>query len=140
MVGQDANGDRFERVMIVDRSIDAPQTIDFLDEQITRPVGEGDREKENAALGIDATIFWHSCSYRGWRWWARFALPTLRVGRPIKSRPSPEDRRPDPDMRGPKLDRNSKIGAHAHRQVFQAVARGDFCCQREMRGGGVVDR
>ena len=52
----------------------------------------------------------------------------------------PEDRRPHTDMGGAELDRDREIGAHAHRQVFQAVARGDLGGQREMRRRRLVDR
>jgi hypothetical protein len=43
-------------------------------------------------------------------------------------------------MRGAELDRDRKIGAHAHRQILQAIARSDLGCQREMRRRGIVDR
>ena len=43
-------------------------------------------------------------------------------------------------MGGAELDRDRKIGAHAHRQVLQPVARGDLRGQREMRRRRIVDR
>src|SRR5450432_128901 len=51
-----------------------------------------------------------------------------------------EDRRADADMGGAELDRGREVGAHAHGQILQAVARGDFRGQREMRRGRIVDR
>ncbi len=51
-----------------------------------------------------------------------------------------EDRRTDPDMGGAELDRDRKIGAHAHRQLGEAVALGDLRGQREMRRRRLIDR
>ena len=42
-------------------------------------------------------------------------------------------------MRGTELDRDGEVGAHAHRQLRQTVARGDLGGQREMRPRRVVD-
>src|SRR5579862_4171276 len=52
----------------------------------------------------------------------------------------PEDRRADANMGRAELDRDSEVGAHAHRQVLQAVARGDLRGQRKMRRRRVIDR
>jgi len=40
-----------------------PQPIDFLDQQIARTVGKNDREKEDTAFEICATIVGHDASY-----------------------------------------------------------------------------
>src|SRR5580692_980694 len=52
----------------------------------------------------------------------------------------PEYRGPDTDMRGTELDRGREIGAHAHRQMLQAVARGDLRGQYEMWRRRLVHR
>jgi hypothetical protein len=39
----------------LDGLIDAPQTIDFFDQQVVRPLCKDDGEKENAAFGTDVT-------------------------------------------------------------------------------------
>ena len=54
--------------------------------------------------------------------------------------PVPENRRADAHMGGAELNGGRKIGAHAHRQFLQAVARRDLRGQREMRRRRIVDR
>jgi hypothetical protein len=51
-----------------------------------------------------------------------------------------EDRRADANVRGAHLDGRGKIGAHAHRQQFQSVARSDLCGQREVRRRRILER
>ena len=51
-----------------------------------------------------------------------------------------EYRRADAHMGRAELDRGREIGAHAHRQILQPVARGDLCGQCEVRRRRIVDR
>src|SRR3954470_15515302 len=60
------------------------------------------------------------------------------TGRRISLLALSEDRAPDPDVRGAELDRGLVIGAHAHREPRQPVARRDLGEEREMRRGRLV--
>jgi hypothetical protein len=54
--------DCLERVSPLNGLIDAPQAIDFFDQQAARPLREDDGEKEDAAFGTN--ISRHDVSYR----------------------------------------------------------------------------
>ena len=51
-----------------------------------------------------------------------------------------EDRAADAHMRRAEFDGDFEIAAHAHRQDFDSVARGDLVEQSEMRRGLLIDR
>ena len=61
--------------------VDVPKTIDLVDQEAVGPLRENDGEKESTAFG--ANVLRHDVSYCNLKWfqgwWARFALPTLRV-------------------------------------------------------------
>src|ERR1700758_2702518 len=65
--------------------------------------------------------------------------PLAWPGRQLLMFALPEDRAADADMGGAELYSGGEIGAHAHRQIRHAVARGDFCRQREMRRRRLVN-
>src|SRR6202043_2326601 len=50
-----------------------------------------------------------------------------------------KNRAADPYMGGAQLSRELEIGAHAHRERQNPVARGDLVQKREMRRGLIVD-
>ena len=64
----------------------------------------------------------------------------IMIVRDDGSSPAPEDRGADANMRCAELDRDGEVGAHTHRQLLQAIARGDFCGQRKVRRRRLVDR
>src|ERR1700731_1914208 len=51
----------------------------------------------------------------------------------------PKNRAADPYMGRAELDREFEIGAHAHRERQNPIARGDLVQKREMRRGLIVD-
>src|SRR5690349_4950601 len=57
-----------------------------------------------------------------------------------KSRSLAEDGGADAHVRRPHSDGGRKIGAHAHRQKLEPVARRDLGGEREMRPGRLVER
>jgi hypothetical protein len=63
VIGQDANRNCFKGPPLLNSTVGLPQPIDFLDQQIARTVGENDREKEDTAFEICATIAGHDASY-----------------------------------------------------------------------------
>src|ERR1700722_161603 len=65
MVRQNANCDGFEWIPLLDISIDMPETVNLIDQQIARAFGKNDSEKENAAFG--SNISGHDASYHGYR-------------------------------------------------------------------------
>jgi 2-keto-4-pentenoate hydratase len=67
-----------------------------------------------------------------WLWVPAFAGTT--------NLPRAKNRRAHAHMGRAERDRDRKIGAHAHRQILQPVARGNLRGQREMRRRGVVER
>ena len=79
-----------------------------------------------------------SLSYGGTS--SRTLLATTRMGTEPEPSPMSENRRADAHMGGAELDRDREVGAHAHRQIFQPVARGDLRGQRKMRRRRIVDR
>jgi hypothetical protein len=62
MIGQNADRDGLKRVPPLNGLIDAPEAIDFFDQQVARPLREDDGEKEDAALGTNVSR--HDALYR----------------------------------------------------------------------------
>jgi hypothetical protein len=79
MVRQDANRHGFERSALLHRGVDAPQSLDMLNQQVARPIGERDGEEENSTFDASASVTGHRSGDRDA--WARRAksapLPTL---------------------------------------------------------------
>src|SRR5579871_5788135 len=100
-------------------------------ESITTGVG--------SAKNVDTPFGVSSRDYAVWIPGSRFARPGMtKRARPLP--PMPEDRGPHADMRGAELDGDGVVGAHAHREIRQPVARGDLGGQREMRRRRLVYR
>ena len=59
VIGQDADRDGFERAALLDGSIDNSQSINLVQQQPARPVGENDGEEENAAFEFRSDVSWH---------------------------------------------------------------------------------
>src|ERR1700704_3687928 len=59
VVGQDANCDGLERMPLLNRPINTPETVDVPQEHVTRSVGESDGEEEDAAFDVCPTVSRH---------------------------------------------------------------------------------
>ena len=59
MVGEDADGDGFERTALLHYRIGAPCTFDVADQQVARSVGQREREEEEPAFDFYAAIAGH---------------------------------------------------------------------------------
>src|ERR1700739_1732655 len=59
MIGQYANRDRLKRSLLLSRSINAPKPIDLIRQKIAGPLGQNDREEEQAACDFGSTILRH---------------------------------------------------------------------------------
>jgi hypothetical protein len=59
MIRQDANGNCFKRPTLSYSSVSAPQAVNLLNQQIARTVVKDDREEEDTALDLRATIVRH---------------------------------------------------------------------------------
>ena len=79
MVGQDANRDGFEWSILLHRRVDAAQSIDVPNQQVTRSVGESDREKEDSTFDVGTSVTRHWSANSGHVGTARESapLPTL---------------------------------------------------------------
>jgi hypothetical protein len=79
MIRQDANRYGFERSASLHVSVDAPQSVDVPNQQVTRPIGERDGEEECAAFKEGTSVTRQR--YADQHAWARRAksapLPTL---------------------------------------------------------------
>src|SRR5215468_3629468 len=78
VIRQDANRYSFKWTTLLNNAIGLSQPIDFSGQQIAGAVGQHNGEKEDTAFDTRAKIIRHGAVYHARRWWARFALPTLR--------------------------------------------------------------
>jgi hypothetical protein len=58
--------DGLKRMSLLDDFVDVTKTIDFVDQNVTRPLRDNDGEKENIALG--SNVLRHNVRYRNQTW------------------------------------------------------------------------
>jgi hypothetical protein len=60
VIGQDTYRDGFEWAALLYRSVGPPKAFDLLDQEVTRPFRENDREKEDTAFDFGSTVLRHN--------------------------------------------------------------------------------